>query len=240
MSNASYIALSRQLVLEKQLDHIARNIANADSSGYQAQRSMFSEFLARAGKNDEPLAYVTDPRVLRDLKPGPLISTGNPLDLAVHEEGYFVVETDQGFRYTRDGSFRLDQDGQLVTQAGAAVMDEGDGPIVFAPEETEIRVAADGTVSTENGEIGRLRVVTFDDQQQMRRVGDNLLATDQRPLDAPEARVVQGMVEDSNIEPVLEITRMIDVMRSYQGTARMIESEHERQRRAIQSLTRTA
>lgn len=239
MNNASYIALSRQLALQHQLDNIARNIANADSPGYQAQRSMFFEFVTQAEAGKEPLSYVVDPRIMRDVRPGGIVRTGNVLDLAIHNEGYFVIDTDAGFRYTRDGAFRLDTDGQMVTHNGAAVMDENSAPIVFAQEETDIRIGTDGTVSTENGVVGRLRLVTFEDQQQMRRVGDNLLATQQQPVDAPEARIAQGMIEDSNIEPVLEITHMIEVMRSYQSTARMLDSEHERQRRAIQALTRT-
>ncbi|MFQ5972032.1 MAG: flagellar basal-body rod protein FlgF [Alphaproteobacteria bacterium] len=238
MSSAGYISLSRQMALQNQLDIIAHNIANSTTSGFQGQAALFTEFLAQA-QNGETLSYIHDRGMVRNTQPGALEPTASPLDVAIEGQGYFVVETEEGPRYTRDGAFRLDADGQLVTSAGAPVMSEGDLPIIFAPGESDIQISADGTVSTENGEIGKLRIVTFEDEQDMRPLGSALLSTDQIPLEAPDARVLQGVLEGSNVRPVVEITRMIDVMRTYQATARMIESENERQRRALQLLART-
>ena len=238
MSSASYIALSHQQSLLNQMDIIANNIANSSTPGHQGEQSMFVEFLTKA-ENDVSVAYVQDIAVLRDTSVGPISQSGNPLDVAINGAGYFVVENENGLFYTRNGSFRLDPDGQLVNNNGAAVMSEGDLPIVFAPDETQITISRDGTVSTENGVIGRLRIVTFENEQDMEKVSDGLLTTEQDPLEAADATVEQGMLEGSNVQAVVQMTEMIKVMRTYQGAAQLIESEDERQRRAIQTLTRS-
>ncbi len=238
MSSSSLIALSHQMALQNQLDIIANNIANSSTAGYQAEESMFSEFLAKATTGDK-IAFVQDRGVLRNVESGPLNATQNPLDIGIKGEGYFVVETKEGARYTRNGAFRIDPDGQLVTVSGDPVLAEGDLPIVFAPGESEIQVSNDGTVSTENGPIGRLRLVTFANEQDMAKAGASLYETDQEPLEAPDSEFAQGMLEGSNVKAVVEMTNMIQVMRSYQGAAKLIESEDERQKRAIQTLTKS-
>ena len=159
---------------------------------------------------------------------------------AIQGEGYFVVENDLGSFYTRNGSFRLDADGQLTTPDGAVVLGEGNVPFVFAPGETEVQISRTGAVSTENGLIGRLRIVSFEDQQKMAPAGNGLLQTDQQPIEVPDSVFVQNAIETANTRPVIEITRMIEVLRSYQGASRVVESEDERVKRAIQSLTRNA
>lgn len=238
MSTASYVAMSYQQSLLNKMDVIANNIANSSTPGHQSQQSMFVEFLAEA-ENGVPVAYVHDIATLRDTSVGPISQSGNPLDLAINGEGYFVVETEEGQFYTRNGGFRLDADGQLVNNTGAAVMSEGDLPIVFAPGESQITISRDGTVATENGIIGRLRIVTFENQQDMEQVGNGMLTTEQEALLAADASVEQGMLEGSNVQAVVEMTEMIKVMRTYQGAAELIKTEDERQRRAIQTLTRT-
>ncbi len=237
MSISSNIALSHQMALQNQMDIIANNIANSSTAGYQGQNSMFAAVLAEATTGDQ-VAFVQDQGVLRNVESGPLSSTRNPLDIAIKGEGYFVIETEEGPRYTRNGAFRIDADGQLVNVDGEPILAEGDLPIVFAPGETEIQVSRDGTVSTENGTIGRLRLVTFANEQDMSKIGATLYETDQEPLEAPDSEFVQGMLEGSNVQAVVELTRMIGVMRSYQGAAKLIESEDDRAKRAIQTLTK--
>lgn len=244
MSSASYVTLSHQMALQNQMDIIANNIANSSTTGHQGEHSMFVEFLTKA-EDGTSVAYVNDIAVLRDTTAGPLTQTTNPLDVAINGEGYFVVEVvsdnddEAGFFYTRNGSFRIDATGQLVTNTGAAVMAEGDLPIVFAPDETNITISGDGTVSTENGAIGRLRIVDFENQQDMKKVGNTMLETDQEPIEATDATVEQGMLEGSNVKAVVEITRMIEVMRAFQASSQLVQSEDERERRAMQTLTRT-
>ena len=237
MSSSANIALSHQMALQNQMDIIANNIANSSTAGYQGQNTMFAEALTKATTGDQ-VAFVQDVGVLRNTESGPLGATNNPLDVSIKGEGYFVIETEEGQRFTRNGSFRIDPDGQLVTVDGDPILAEGDLPIVFAPGETDIQVARDGTISTENGPIGRLRLVTFENQQDMSKTGANMYTTEQEPLEAPDSEFVQGMLEGSNVQAVVELTRMIQVMRSYQGAAKLIESEDERSKRAIQTLTK--
>jgi len=124
----------------------------------------------------------------------------------------------------------------LVNTQGFAVMDERDQPIVFAPNETQIEVSPDGTISTENGRVARIKVVKFDNDQKMRKAGDSLFETTQDPEPVQTPHVAQGMMEESNIQPVMEMTRMTQILREYQGVQKMLDAEHERQLKAIQTL----
>ena len=236
MENATYVGLSMQMALETGFDVIANNIANVNTTAYQAQEVMFTEYLANAAGSGE-ISYVYDIAVMRDVTPGPSVATGNPLDVAIVGEGYFMIETAKGIRYTRNGSFRLDGDGQLVSAGGGAVLGEGDQPFFLIADETAITISRDGTVSTENGAIGRLRLVTFENEQEMIKVGDSLFTTEEPPLEATEAEVIQGMIEQSNVQAVLELTRMIEVSRAYQRAQQIIEAGDQLELSVIRTLT---
>lgn len=240
MENTSYIALSRQNALWRQLDVVANNMANANTPGYKSEQMMFREYLMDTRSSDRStgtkLSYVQDVGILRDTREGPLTKTDNPLDFAIHGEGFFQIETEGGMRYTRSGHFRLDEGGMLVDSRGFAVMDSNDNPLIFAPDETRISVAPDGTVSTENGTVGTLKVVRFENEQDMRKAGDNLFETTQEATVVQRPAIVQGMMEESNVQPVLEITKMTELLRQYQAVQNMIEKEHERQIKAIETF----
>lgn len=235
MHNATYVGLSMQMALETSFDVIANNIANVNTTAYQAQEVLFTEYLADTATGE--ISYVYDVSVIRDTRAGPAISTNNPLDVAIIGDGYLVIETEEGLRYTRNGSLRLDQDGQLVSAAGGAVLGEGDQPFFFAPGEVSISIARDGTISTENGAIGRLRVVTFENEQDMLKTGNNLLMTDEPPSEATDAEIVQGMLENSNVQAVLALTRMIEVSRAYQRAQQIIEAGDKLEMSVIKVLT---
>lgn len=239
MTTTSEVALSYQLALTNQLDITANNIANVSTPGFQSSHPLFVEFLVDIDASGQEIAYVVDKGTVRNLNPGPLNFTDNPLDVGIEGRGYFVVETDEGTFYTRNGAFQLDSAGQLVTNSGAAVLDESNGPIVIAPDESQIIITRDGTISTENGQIGRLRLVEFADEQQMTNVGNSMMSTEQEPIVASESAVVQGMLEGSNVISVAEITRMIELLRSYQAANQLIRTEEEREQQAIETLTRT-
>ena len=238
MSTTGEVALSYQLALTNQLDITANNIANVTTPGFQSSHPIFAEFLVTI-ENGEEIAYVIDTGTVRNLNPGPVNFTGNPLDISIEGRGYFVVVTEAGVSYTRNGAFRLDSSGQLVTSSGAAVLNDSNDPIVIAPGETQINISRDGTISTENGTIGRFRLVEFVDEQAMTNLGNSLMATEQEPLEASDSGVIQGMLEGSNVISVAEITRMIQLLRSYQAANQLIVSESEREQQAIEMLTRT-
>lgn len=235
MNNASYVGLSLQMVLKRELDIIANNVANANTTGFQAEDPLFSEYLAKLDQLDE-IAFVQDRATLNDTSPGPIQVTGNPLDVAIIGDGYFVVETTEGFRYTRAGAFQLNADGQIVTPSGAAVMGEGNSPLFIAPGETSISIGRDGTISTENGAVGRLEVVNFEHPETLLKVGDTLYSAEETPTPAEQPQVSQGTIEGSNVRPVVELTRLIEVSRTYQQVQQMIDAEAEIARKAITTL----
>jgi len=240
MENTSYIALSRQNALWRQMEVIANNMANANTPAYKGEQMMFREYLVDTRSSTRAtgtkLSFVQDMGLLRDTREGPLTKTDNPLDVAIHGDGYFQIETQAGMRYTRNGHFRLDQSGMLVNSQGFAVMDKNDNPIIFAPNETRIEIAGDGTVSTENGVVASLKVVRFANQQNLRKAGDSLYETTDQPEVVERPQVVQGMMEESNVQPVVEITKMTELLRQYQAAQQMIEKEHERTMKAIETL----
>ena len=239
MSTTGEIALSYQLALTNQLDITANNIANVSTPGFQSSHPIFAEFLVSIDETGEEIAYVIDEGTVRNINPGPMNFTGNPLDISIEGRGYFVVETQEGISYTRNGAFRLDTSGQLVTSSGAAVLNDSNDPIVIAPGETKINITRDGTINTENGAIGRFRLVEFADEQSMKNLGNSLYGSEQEPLEAADSSVVQGMLEGSNVIAVAEITRMIELLRSYQAANQLITTEGKREQQAIEMLTRS-
>ena len=235
MESTAYIALSRQMALGRQMDVIAHNVANAASTGFKAEALLLELVTTDAGRRQR-LAFVQDVGMVRDLAPGPVTATGNPLDLAIEGDGYFSVETPEGVRYTRSGQFRLNDLGELSTASGALVLDDGGAAITLPVDAGPIAIAADGTVSSAAGVAGRIELVTFADEQSLRKVGDGLYETAQAPAPATGARLVQGALEGSNVEPILEMTRMMSTVRAYQGTQRLLDTHHELQRRAIERM----
>ena len=236
MENPGYIALSRQMVLRRQMDVLAHNLANLTTPGYRGESMLFVEHLQRTEPTEE-IAFVRDLATYRDLKAGPLNHTGNPLDLAIRGEGYFTVETDEGPRYTRAGSFTLDAAGRVVTSEGLPVLGESGAPLVVPTDAAALQVARDGTVSTDQGEVGRIRPVSFENEQALAKQAGGLYDPAGQaalPVDAPV--IEQGKIEGSNVAGIVEMTKMIAAVRSYQAAAKMSDEEHQRQRRAIEAL----
>jgi len=234
MTDASLSALAAQTVLRQRMDIVADNVANASTPGFKREGLMFADYLGKVGTTEE--ASLTDIR--RDFREGELTHTGNPLDLAINGDGFFVVETPEGVRYSRNGRFSIDLDGNLVTGEGHKVLGDGGAPIVFAPTDTDIVVSPDGKVIASGGAIGTIDLVRFEDPGQLERTGSGLYrAAGGQPAAAEGARLAQGAVEESNVVPILEVTEMMGIMQSYQSAQRVVDSEHERLRRAIQVLT---
>lgn len=239
METPIYVALSRQMTLRRQLDVVSNNIANMNTTGFKQQRMLFTEFLERPGMHEQ-VSFVQDRAVVRDLTVGGLTQTGNPLDVALTGHGYFTVDTANGPRYTRAGNFRLNDQRQVVDGGGLPVLADNGQPITIPDGTRDIKVSGDGTVATELGPVAKLNIVTFKNEQLMTEVGAGLYVSDEEPQPAPaDTKVAQGMLEGSNVKPVVEMTAMIDIQRQYQSNQRMIENEHERIRSAIQKLGRT-
>ncbi len=236
--NSILVSLSRQVALRRQLDVIANNLANLETSGFKSSESLFEEYLmpkaeaSDALPGDEDISFVIDTGTVQDFSPGPMRQTGNPLDVAIDGDGWFVVQTPDGERYTRNGGFLLDRDGTLVTPEGFRVMGDG-GAITFDERDTSISIGTDGTISTDAGEKGRLRIAVFDDNDLLEPEGSSTFSAPVQPTVAANPRVHQGMVEGSNVKPVVEITRMIEVTRAYTSLSSMLERIDDMRRNAI-------
>jgi flagellar basal-body rod protein FlgF len=237
--NVTYIALSQQLALARQLAVVANNVANMSTTAYKSERVLFEEFLVATDAGSE-LSFVQDVAVARDLQEGEMRATGNPLDLAISGRGYFVVETPEGPRYTRNGHFRLSSEGTLVTQDGFPVLDAQGRPVEVRGAEAGIDVSSDGTVTLGGGQATKLQLVGFANEYNLRPIGSGLYETEEAPQPAPKAAVLQGMLESSNVVPILEITQMIELSRAYEATQRLLESGNDLSLRTIRRLAQVA
>lgn len=241
MENALLIGLSRQTALAREMDVIANNMANVTTNGFKARQARFGEYLmpgARADSFERPdqrLSYVIDTGTPLDLSTGSIEMTGNPLNAAIKGDGFFAVQTPQGERYTRNGAFEINGQGQLVTSDGHLVLGQG-GPISIGSEETNVSISPDGAVLTSQGERGRIRLVRFATPQALNNVGANLFASQEPAQPDTLSRVQGGAIERSNVRAVVEMSRMIDVNRNYTSVANMIGRMDELRRSAISRL----
>lgn len=236
MENTGYIALSRQIALGRKMDIVSNNIANMTTSGYQSQHMLFTEEISRADRNED-ISMVMDYGTYRNLTSGPITTTGNDLDVALNGNGFLAVQGPDGAeKYTRNGSFQLNELRELVNSSGLPLLDEGGKPIAIPEGESQISISSTGAVSTENGEIGQMKIVRFDNPQDMDAIGGSLFETTQTALPDETTQVMQGMLEQSNVNPIIEMTQMIEINRAYQTTARLLQNEHDRQRDAIRKL----
>jgi len=223
------------------MDVLANNMANMNTAGYKSDGLLFEEHLMQnarmtdlTGRNAK-VSFVQDVGQFRNFSEGSIEQSGGELDVALSGEGWLVVQTDQGERYTRNGQLKLNSEGQLVTNAGDPVLGDG-GTISFSPNESGIEIAADGTISTSSGTKGRLTVVQFENPQALKKEGYTLFKTDEAPLPAEDVRVLQGMIERSNVNPIMEMTRMVETVRAYTAVTSSIDSSHRLRRTAIERL----
>jgi len=240
IENAQLIGLSRQIALQRQMDVVANNMANINTTGFKAEDLLFEEFVMPVARDrdfqsgDQPLSYVQDWATIHDLSGGAMVQTGSELDVALNGDGFFAVQTPAGERWTKSGAFQLDAGGTLVDANGNPVLGEG-GPIKFGPEETGILIGKDGTVSSSAGAKGSLRLVEFDNPQALTRDGSNLWAGG-TPVAATSTGVMQGFIEKSNVSGVTQMADMIRVQRAYESAASLATKQDELRRSAIQRL----
>ncbi len=241
MDIVSSVAASRLVAQQREMDVIADNIANANTPGFKAERVQFSDWLTRrrgtdAPRGDRSIAYTQDRATWREQQTGTMMHTGNTFDLGITSDGYFTVRTSRGPRLTRDGRFALTSSGTIVDGADNAVLDSNGRPIVLSSTDTQITIAGDGTVSSENGQLAKIGVVRPTDAMQLTAEGNTLFRSGSPTAPVTSAGVVQGSMEDSNVQPVLEMTRMMDGLRQFQFVSQFIQAEGDRQQAVIDKL----
>ena len=218
MQNGLYVALSAQISLSRRLETIANNVANAGTAGYRADGVTFSTELAKAG--DAKVAYVSPGDTFVSMRTGPLVMTGNPLDAAIQGEGFFAVQSGGQTVYTRDGRMQMDETGGLMSLTGAPMLDASGAPIQLDPSAGAPSIMRDGMVLQDGRQVGALGLYQLDPTAQLTRAGTSGFTSDkpaQPILNFNVNSVVQGAVEQSNIDPVHEMTRMIEVTRTFDG-----------------------
>jgi len=243
METAAYIALSRQTALFRQMDVIANNVANINTAGYKSEYMLFQELVSGSGAGQS--SFASDVATIRKFDQGDLKFTGRPLDVALDGDGFFTVQTDLGPRYTRVGQLNMGRDGQLQGTSGHSILDAGGVPITLSPNDTDISIGEDGTITaTENGarvQRGQIGVVRFNDLYQLQKTASGLFESTEAPFAAiPHEDYVlsQGMIEGSNVNPTLQVTEMIEVSRSVGRTSKMMNELHELQRQAVSTIAK--
>lgn len=236
MENASYTALTRQSGLMREMQVIANNIANASTTGFRAEGVMFSEHVKALGPDSPSLSMATAEVRETVMTQGSLTQTGGAFDLAIEGDGFFLIETPNGQRLTRAGSFGPNENGDLVTHEGYPVLDAGGAP-VFVPQGVgRIGIGADGTISAGGQPIGQIGLFIPTDPNQMIRESGIMFDAQGGFEPAPDGRTLQGFLEESNVNPILQISRMIEVQRAYEMGQSFLDKEHERIRGVIQTV----
>jgi flagellar basal-body rod protein FlgF len=248
MENALLVGLSRQTMLERQLDVVSNNIANVNTAGFKADASLFEEFLMSGAHednfvgSDRRVSYVQDRGTFRDFSQGAAEQTKNPLDIAIDGSGFLVVQTPAGERYTRDGSMQLNGQGQLVTAGGNPVLGTS-GPIILQPTDHDVNVTPDGTITVQEGAShtdsirGKLRLVSFSQAQKLLKEGSNLYSAGEgSPQPDVKSAVRQGFIEKSNVNAVAEMSRMIEVTRAYTQISTLLQQQSDLHKSAIEKL----
>lgn len=235
MDNAIYAALTRQSGLMREMRAVANNMANSSTAGFRREGVVFAEHMTALGEGATLSMAGARGREI-DLSPGSLSQTGGRLDLALERDGFFMVQTPQGPRLTRAGAFMASAEGELVNADGHPVLDDGQAAIALPPGTRDIGVGPDGTISADGQAVGRIGVFEQPDPSRLRHEGGTLFAAEgAEPL--PDAVVRQGFLEESNVDPVLEIARMIEVQRAYELGQSFLDGEDQRIRAAIAATT---
>jgi flagellar basal-body rod protein FlgF/flagellar basal-body rod protein FlgG len=250
MENAALVGLSRLIALQRELDVVANNIANINTNGYKSDNTVFQEHLmpvARANQfrgNDRALSFVQDRATWIDFSQGALEQTNNPLDVSLSGNAFLTVQTPGGERYTRNGALQINSQGQLVTSEGLPVIGQN-GPIVFQPNDREISITTDGTISVREGQNntdsqrGKLKLASFDQPQLLQKDGTSTYSAPNgvTPQVPANVRVTQGTIEKSNVKSIIEMTRMTEVTRTYTQIASILQSQSDMRRSAIDKLS---
>lgn len=244
MDNALLVGLNSQEMLRRRMDIVANNLANMSTAGFKAEVAINDLVIERpAHANDEPedVRFTLVERLHRDMDTGTLRQTGNPLDLGLAEaNAFFSVRMGEETYYTRDGQFALDDLSRLVTHEGAMVLDEGGNEMVFDPEGGAPDISDTGVIYQGNIRIGRLGVYGFETPAALEKVGGNLWSpADQEPEAIELPKLQQGVVEQSNVNAVFEITRMIEISRAYTSASRLVKDADELRKTAISKLGQT-
>jgi flagellar basal-body rod protein FlgF len=238
MDNAGYTALTRQAGLLREMAVVANNLANLSTTGYRREGLIFAEHIAALDDGGPSLSMASAEARMTDARQGPLEKTGGAYDFAIEGEGFFLVETAQGPRLTRAGAFTPGPEGELLAADGARLLDAGGAPLSVPPGARAVALGADGTLSADGAPIGQVGIVLPLDPLDLARAEGTRFAAPGGWAPAEAPRVIQGFLEGSNVSPVAEIARMIEVSRAYELGQGFLDREDERIRAVLRTFSR--
>lgn len=237
MDNASYTTLTRQSGLLREIQVVANNMANMATTGFRQEGVVFSEHVKRAGAGASLSMATANVRNTSQTQ-GTLSQTNGRFDLAIEGDGYFLIETPRGERLTRNGGFSPNAEGDLVTHDGFRVLDAGGAPVFVPPGATDIAIAADGTISADGRPLGQIGLFQPSDSISLIRE-DGVMFRSAAGVEPVEGgRILQGFLEASNVDPLGQIARMIEVQRAYELGQKFLDAEDERIRNAVKTFIR--
>ena len=237
MQDGLYVALSSQIALERRLETIADNVANSSTVGFRATGVKFEDVVS--GLGDKSISFASSGDTYISHTSGPMRETGNPFDFAIRGDAWFGIETPAGTVMTRDGRFTMSDAGQLVSIEGYNVLDAGGAPIQLDPRNGPPTAGADGTLRQRDQQVGALGLFTFDPGGEFVPFPNSGIVPAGEPepiVDRLDAGVAQGFLEESNVNPMLEMTRLIKVQRAFENAAAMLRSTESSYTDAIKTL----
>ncbi|MDF1619856.1 flagellar hook-basal body complex protein [Pseudothioclava nitratireducens] len=238
MDNAIYSALTRQSGLMQEMRAVANNISNISTTGFRREGVIFSEYVSGLGGEEPSLSMGFAHGRHIDLAQGPLNQTGGTFDFAIEGQGFFMIETPQGPQLTRAGSFTPSPEGELVTPDGYRLLDQGGGPIFVPTGAGPVSLAQDGTLSANGTPIAQIGMFMPADPNDLKHVGGTRFSAEGGAVPVETATILQGYVEESNVDPVSEIARMIEVQRAYEMGQTFLDREDQRIRSVISTLVK--
>lgn len=246
MDIPSFVLLSHEQALKRRLDIVANNMANTSTVGFKREQPLFQEYVEKADdaitQDAKKTSFVLDFHAVHDMTAGAFQTTGNPLDVMIDGPGYLAIELPDGggTAYTRAGFITVLENGDLAVAGGQRLLDEGGQAINVPPEQANrVSIASDGTVLGPDGPLGRVAITVFDDETTLAPRGDGFYSgAEGRVLAAADTKLHAGGVEGSNVQPILETTAMIEILRLYQNSVRMNESLNDMRKRALDKLGR--
>lgn len=237
MQDGLYVALSAQVALERRLNTIADNVANAGTVGFRATGIKFEDVVSGTGQ--KAVSFSSSGDTFMSTQVGALRETGDPFDFAIQGDAWFGIETPAGTVMTRDGRFSMLDTGELVTLQGHPVLDAGGAPIQLDPQNGPPSAGADGSLRQAGQAIGTIGLFNFDPGANFVRYGNSGIVPAGVPepvVDRNDIGVAQGFLEDSNVNPVMEISRLIMVQRAFENVAAAIRSTDQTLGDAITTL----
>jgi flagellar basal-body rod protein FlgF len=236
MENSISLALAGQVALQRRMEVVANNIANASTAGFKLEGQIVQTMPRRT--TGDLVVYPIDRGSYTDMTPGAVSLTGNPLDVAIDGPGVLAVQTARGLRYTRDGRLSQSADGTILGSGGQPLVAVGGGTLQLPGEVRELVIAGDGTITADGEEVGRIAVFDLPEGNGLERQADGLFAAPKELASLNEGRLHQGMIEGSNVQSIGELVSMMEVQRHYERVQKVLDGEDERIRRLVDRAVR--